>query len=70
MQNRQAAATFFARDRLLQPHASEHEMAHTSLLDLGRSVGFGVAGSLGEIPFTRQFGEATPEVALLDSIGR
>src|SRR6516225_9398879 len=25
MQNRQAAATFFARDRLLQPHASEHE---------------------------------------------
>ena len=71
MQNRQAAATFFARDRLRQPHASAHENgAYIALAPFGSSVGFGVAGSLGEIPFTRQFGEATPKVALLDSIGR
>lgn len=71
MQNRQAAATFFPRGRLRQPRASAHgNGAYVALALFGSSVGFGVTGSLAEIPFTRQFGEATPKVALLDSIGR
>ena len=70
MQNRQAAATFFARGRLRHPHASAHgNGAYLALAPSGSSVGFGVAGCLPEILFTRQFREAPPKVVLLDSIG-
>jgi len=71
MQNRQTAATFFAGGRLRRPHASAHgNGAYIALAPIGSSVGFGVAGSLAEILFTRQFGKAPPKVVLLDSIGR
>ena len=71
MQDRQPATTFFAKEGgFANPVPPRTKWRIDRWCAFGSSVGFGVAGSLAEILFTRQFGEAPPKEVLLDSIGR